>query len=343
MNASRRWRPLLLAVLVLSTAACSGRSDDDDGFDPNTPPPPLTDGTQFRALAGVSMGGYGAMNVGTKHPELFSTIASLGGPIDMVQLLHDVVTDNLEVKAQTGALPSQIGDDFTFDHLAPYPDRDTRVTMIQDLVLSFGNPVLHHADTARQYLAQDSEPASRAQDDQFGAFTAPLSALTDGGDENQDGVRQTDETPMLAADVLLVATGSGAALANGSPLTVVGGRSVADLDGDGIYDVGDGVVVNLSEPFTDANDNLVLDGSETYSDLGLDGVAGTGDFGEGNGQFDYAPIVPTGWRRIRSAGRPRAAPPRSAGSVSTWTSAPKTSSASLVTTTTLSRRCRTKA
>src|SRR5438876_3255670 len=66
---------------------------------------------------------------------------------------------------------------------------------------------------------------------------------------------------------------------------------LADLNGDGVYDVGDGIVVNYSEPFTDTNGNLVFepDLGETFSDDGLDGVPGTGDFGEGDGHFDYDP------------------------------------------------------
>jgi S-formylglutathione hydrolase FrmB len=30
---------------------------------------------QFRAISGVSMGGYGAMNIGLSHPGFFKTIA----------------------------------------------------------------------------------------------------------------------------------------------------------------------------------------------------------------------------------------------------------------------------
>ena len=30
---------------------------------------------QFRAIAGVSMGGYGAMNIGASHPDTFKTLS----------------------------------------------------------------------------------------------------------------------------------------------------------------------------------------------------------------------------------------------------------------------------
>lgn len=236
------------------------------------------------------MGAYGAMNLGTKHAELFGTIASLGGPVDMQQLLHDSVDDNLEVKPQT-EIPRAIGDDFTYDHLAPYPDRDTRVTMYQDLTIAFGNPFLHNPDASRQYLAGDSEPARLGMDDQFGTFTPaddPRGFL-DGGDTNQDGLRETGEQPTTRTEVSLLARGTLPRIVSGATPVDVGGRLLADLNGDGIFDVGEGLVINASEPFTDANGNGVFDAGEPYEDVGLDGVAGSGDFGEGNGVFDYDP------------------------------------------------------
>src|SRR6185436_7984838 len=142
---------------------------------------------------------------------------------------------------------------------------------------------------ARQYLATDSEPARILRDDQFGTFTltGDPRGFLDGGDGNADGLRQTDEAPTEPVDVLLLARGSAQTLSGGVAGQLVGNRELVDLNGDGIYDVGDGLVVNFSEPFTDANANLIFDAGETFEDVGLDGVAGTGDLGEGNGQFDY--------------------------------------------------------
>lgn len=286
-----RWRGtwLIGASAMAVFAACGGHG----GSGPDTTPPPsstLQAHRQFRAVAGISMGAFGAMNIGTKHSDLFSTIAALGGPVDMRQLLRDMVEDNLEVKSQA-TVPLNVGDDFTYDHQAPYPGRDTRLSMIKDLVIAFGNPFLHHPDSSRQYLAMDSEPARLLNDDAFGTFTLPANprGFLDGGDANQDGVRQTGETPLDPPDVLLLAGGSLSRIASGVTGVDVGGRMLADVNGDGIYDVGDGIVVNLSEPFTDTNGNGVFDEGEPFVDSGLDGVAGTGDFGEGNGRFDYDP------------------------------------------------------
>src|SRR5512139_3801899 len=86
---------------------------------------------QFRAIGGVSMGAYGAMNIGLSHPGFFETIASLGGPLDMAYLLKFAEVDVL-------------GD---YDNPDPYPSRKTLIHMLQDLTISFGNPVYFNPDS----------------------------------------------------------------------------------------------------------------------------------------------------------------------------------------------------
>jgi putative esterase len=263
--------PWAILLLLALGAACGGGggggNDNENGG--GGPAPPLTASRTYRAVAGVSMGGYAALNLGTKHCDLFSTIGSLGGPVDLQQLLHDAVTDGLEVKAQAD-IPRDVGQDFTFDHMPPYPDRDSRIDLFQDLVISFGNPFLHNPDPARLYLASDSEPAHHLRDDRFDNFTlvGDPRGFLDGGDTNADGLRQTSEAPIERVDVVLLARGTAQALSGGVAGQLVGDRALVDLNGDGVYDPEQG---------------------ETFQDVGLDGVAGTGDFGEGNGQFDYDP------------------------------------------------------
>src|SRR5262245_24207849 len=105
-------RPLSVAVAVfLMSCGGHGGSGPPGASAPATSPQAHR---QFRAIAGISMGAYGAMNLGTKHADLFSTIGALGGPVDMQQLLRDMANDNIEVKAQT-EIPTNIGDDFTYD------------------------------------------------------------------------------------------------------------------------------------------------------------------------------------------------------------------------------------
>jgi len=281
-------RGAVLTVLLAVASACGGGG----GSDVSKEPPRFDENPQFRAIGGISMGAYGALNVGTKHPEGFGTIAALGGPVDLHQLLLDTAASALEVKPQT-EIPRNVGEDFTFDHLPPYPGRDVNLSLLKDLFISFGNPFLHHPDPTRLYLAADSEPAAIGMDDAFGPFarTADVRGFLDGGDSNDDGLRQTGEAPAFFTDVLLAAKGSLATLAPGAVAAPVGDRDLADLNGDGIYDVGDGIVENFSEPFTDSDGNGFRDEGEAFQDLGLDGVAGTGDFGEGNGAFDTDPDV----------------------------------------------------
>src|SRR5436309_7232153 len=98
--------------------------------------------------------------------------------------------------------------------------------------------------------------------DQSGPFTtlADPRGFLDGGDLNNDGLRQTSEPPINSTDVLLLAGGTLDHIA-GMDLSgqLLGGREIVDLNGDNVYDVGDGIVVNLSEPFTDANGNGIFE------------------------------------------------------------------------------------
>jgi len=286
-----RARSVVTALVpgVALLLACGGGGGDGGEA---VPAPLPQENPQYRAIAGISMGAYGALNVGTKHADAFGTIAALGGPVDLGQLLLDVRNDGLEVKPQT-VIPRQVGDDFTFDHLPPYPGRDQQIQLLRDLVIAFGNPMLHHPDPQRPFFAIDSEPAMLGRDDAFGSFVVgdAVRGFSDGGDANRDGLRQANEAPTLATDVLLVASGSLQSALGVEPTAVVGGRALADLDGDGVYDVGDGIVLNPTEPLREQNANLLYEPElgEEFDDFGLDGVPGTGDFGEGNGAFDHDP------------------------------------------------------
>jgi hypothetical protein len=83
---------------------------------------------QFRAIGGVSMGAYGAMNIGLGRPGFFNTIASLGGPLDMEYLLKFIEVDMLG----------------NYDNPLAYPNRDTLLNMLKDVTISFGNPVYYN-------------------------------------------------------------------------------------------------------------------------------------------------------------------------------------------------------
>ncbi|MFM8412621.1 MAG: alpha/beta hydrolase-fold protein [Alphaproteobacteria bacterium] len=262
-------------------------------FEDCGPPPAPEPGRAHRAIAGVSMGAYGAMAIGTRVPQRFGAIGALGGPIDLRIALEDL-SDALEVKPET-RIPLAPGDEVTFDHQLPYPDRGTRLSLVKDLVIAFGNPFLHHPDSRRRYLASDSEPARLGRDDELGPFFPPADprGFRDGGDANDDGLRQVGEEPDTPADVLLLGGGTLGRISPGAVGPPVGDRALADLDGDGVYDVGDGLVRNFHEPFDDRDGDGEFEPADgdAFSDAGLDGAWGTGDFGEANGVFDRDPDV----------------------------------------------------
>src|SRR5262245_41769167 len=127
-------RRFALALVVCAplafVPACGGGGGGGDSGGARPAPAPQ-ENPQFRAIAGISMGAFGALNLATKHADAFGVVGALGGPIDMKQLLRDSIASNLEVKPQT-AIPKNVGDDFTYDHLPPYPDRDSRVSLSKD-------------------------------------------------------------------------------------------------------------------------------------------------------------------------------------------------------------------
>src|SRR5215475_5756766 len=108
-----------MIVLLVLAAGCGGGGGGGSNNNNSGGTTVPQDRRSFRAIAGISMGTYGAMNIGTKHSDTFATIGALGGPIDLGQLLLDL-EENLQVKPVT-EIPQVIGDPVTFDHQLPYP------------------------------------------------------------------------------------------------------------------------------------------------------------------------------------------------------------------------------
>ena len=200
---------------------------------------------QFRAIGGVSMGAYGAMNIGLGRPDFFNTIASLGGPLDMAYMLKFIEVDMLG----------------NYDNPSIYPNRDTVIDMLQDLTISFGNPVYYNP------LSTYYPPGITAQN----ARVATTLLNFKDGELNPDGSLPviTYEDPAQGdwVEVLLA----------------------LDSNGNGKRDLGEPILRQFQEPFIDTNGNGMFDPGEPFSDTGLDGVWGTGDYGEGDGEFTYNP------------------------------------------------------
>ena len=200
---------------------------------------------QFRAIGGVSMGAYGAMNIGLGRPDFFNTIASLGGPLDMSYLLKFIEVDMLG----------------NYDNPEAYPSRGTLVDMLKDLSISFGNPVYYNPVSTYYPPGITAENAR---------VSTTLSNFFD-WELNPDGslpvITYEDPDPGDWVEVLLA----------------------LDANGDGRRNFGECVLRQFHEPFVDANGNGMFDPGESFSDTGLDGVSGTGDYGEGDGMFTHNP------------------------------------------------------
>jgi S-formylglutathione hydrolase FrmB len=63
-----------------------------------------------RAIAGLSMGGFGAMSYAARHPELFSWAASFSGAVDIVNYLPVAAVIDLEAPVDGGLPGDQFGD-----------------------------------------------------------------------------------------------------------------------------------------------------------------------------------------------------------------------------------------
>ncbi len=200
---------------------------------------------QFRAIAGVSMGGYGAANIGLSHPESFRTVACLGGPLDMAYLLKYVEVDIIG----------------NFDHFPSYPDRRTRIEMLQDLAISFGNPFYYNPESP-YYPPRITRENARAPTTLFDFLDGrynPTGALP--------VITFEDRAPGSWVEILLA----------------------LDVNGNGKRDHGEPVLSRFGEPYTDLNGNGMWDPEEPFSNAGLDGVPGTGDDGESDGAYSFNP------------------------------------------------------
>ena len=63
-----------------------------------------------RAIAGLSMGGFGAMSYAARHPALFSWAGSFSGAVDIVNYLPVAAVIDLEAPADGGLPGDQFGD-----------------------------------------------------------------------------------------------------------------------------------------------------------------------------------------------------------------------------------------
>ena len=61
-----------------------------------------------RVIAGLSMGGHGAMYLAAKHPDLYSAVGSMSGALDMGNIINDDWVKNLEPVFGPQRLPQEV-------------------------------------------------------------------------------------------------------------------------------------------------------------------------------------------------------------------------------------------
>ena len=148
-----------------------------------------------------------------------------------------------------------------FDDWPAEPSRNQRISRMHDLLGAFGNP-FYLNDASNFY-----PPGVTAAD-----FVGLISKTAPGliCPENPDGSLPS----VTIIDV------------SGVPVDFL---LAVDLNQNGERDPGEPIIAWMHEPFDDLNENGRWDSGEPFSDFGLDGVADTGDYGEGNGIFDENP------------------------------------------------------
>lgn len=177
--------------------------------------------------------------------------------------------------------------------------RRTFHNVLQDLVYAYGNPLYYNPespyfppgvpldDRQRSYRERCEQPVvlkgfRHAEYNPTGEYDVIAFCDTSTNDGDFDPAHPADR-----------------------PLEIL---LAVDYDGDGVRDLAEPVLVMAHERYDDVGvvpddaydwrtnpggtaGNWLYDEGEPYRDDGLDGVPGTGDYGEGNGVFDYNPNV----------------------------------------------------
>ncbi len=158
-----------------------------------------------------------------------------------------------DLRAWIGAIETQLRD---FDDIPDEPGRAAFLGTLRDAFIALGNPF----------------------------YNNPLSRLFPPGVSGSDPTSVTGvidaQNPAGATPAITFVDESG---------VTIDFLLALDTNGNGVRDAGEPIILQAHEPFDDASGDGVRDEGETFSDTGLDGVAGTGDFGEGNGAFDVSP------------------------------------------------------
>ena len=181
----------------------------------------------------------------------------------------DIALDNPELFGASAALASPVDLKILladiesrlkdYDNWPSIPTRASYLQFLRDIFIAFGNPAYNGA-LSKFYPPGVAESESVTV---IESFVSP---------ENPDGA--------LSAVTFSDASGF-----------IVDFLLALDENGNGIRDEGEPILLRMHENFSDDNGNGLYDEGEAYEDFGLDGVDGTDDYGEGNGEYDLNPRI----------------------------------------------------
>ncbi|MCC7204616.1 MAG: esterase family protein [Phycisphaeraceae bacterium] len=108
---------------------------------------PISDQREDNFVAGLSMGGYGAMKVAMTFPHRFAAAASLSGAVDAVRVVREITTDRVaEFQAVFGSFDQIAGSPNDLFHLA-----DKLAALPSDQ-----RPLLYQCCGTEDFLYQDN-------------------------------------------------------------------------------------------------------------------------------------------------------------------------------------------
>ena len=249
-----------------------------------TPPPRIM---TYRAIAGISMGGGGAAQIGSRHPELFDYVGAMGGPSDWIYMLH-YVTDRLlagfcegeEIGMFCGTGPvtqplEQYSDflNFIYSNNGSDFDRGQYMKIFQDVVFALGNPTVFNPESPYLPPTVSASELLRSRRDRCkpecrGDDCDPVEEWVKIPQFYDDQFNPTGEWPVILFCDGETGDGAQGVWAEGPHRVPTELFLAVDLNDNGRRDVGEPIIKNLSETFEDVGcDGLSSEDEEGYDPL----------------------------------------------------------------------------
>jgi hypothetical protein len=237
----------------------------------------------FRALTGASMGGGGAARVGFSHPELFDVVGIMGSPLTDLDALWSLIRSNYlggfcplaDIEANPDVFCGK------HDFVPESYDVPYQPAVDDDYATPDGRCPAFRSDFNHWYRGPD-EGRGTSFDREF-FIKVMLDLVKAFGSPANSTALSRAWNPTGAHPVLAVKDGGAPNSGDFDPAYAtweIPFINFVDVNQNGRRDYGEPVIISDVEPDDDS---------------GLDGIPGTGDFGEGNGKRDVSPGLES-WR-----------------------------------------------